>query len=59
MQLTHRANYAAAGRALGYDYVSNPDVSEILIFEVEYLLWIRYGTFCLRNINFNLPCNRL
>jgi predicted chitinase len=28
MQLTHRANYAAAGRALGYDYVSNPDVSK-------------------------------
>jgi putative chitinase len=26
MQLTHRANYAAAGRALGYDYVSNPDM---------------------------------
>eukprot|EP00029_Vermamoeba_vermiformis_P012357 TRINITY_DN716_c0_g1_i1.p1 TRINITY_DN716_c0_g1~~TRINITY_DN716_c0_g1_i1.p1 ORF type:complete len:189 (-),score=45.05 TRINITY_DN716_c0_g1_i1:116-682(-) len=26
MQLTHRSNYRAAGRALGYDYVSNPSM---------------------------------
>ncbi len=26
MQLTHRSNYRTAGDALGYDYVSDPDV---------------------------------
>jgi len=26
MQLTHRSNYANAGRALGQDFVNNPDL---------------------------------